>query len=410
MTVAGKFNIDEYWPGHTRWLKGAGLGPFKQHAGNGHAAPPPLWATPAVRNSRPMLVHLASEFDGHRPPDREFLVPHLIPSGNVTALYGNGGTGKSLIALQLAVAAVAGGKWLGQHVNGGDVLFLSAEDDLDEIHRRLVDIAIVEGLSLAELAGLKIVSLAGEDALLAITEGRGGELQPTARMTELTALVEDHQPALVVLDTLADLFAGEENDRAHARQFISMLRGIALHQRTTILLPCHPSLSGMASGAGTSGSTAWSNSVRSRLYLDKPKGDDGSDLDADTRVLRVAKANYASTDFELKVRWQNGVFVAEPGQGSDYLTRRGAQSHADEIFLKLVIAYDVEGRKVGAAVAGNYAPTVFASDPRAEGISMASFRDAMNRLLAARRVKVETFGPPSRPERRIVAVQPEAET
>jgi hypothetical protein len=45
------------------------------------------------------------------------------------------------------------------------------------------------------------------------------------------------------------------------------LRGLALETSSTALLLAHPSLSGMASGSGTSGSTAWSNSVRSRLYL-----------------------------------------------------------------------------------------------------------------------------------------------
>ncbi len=43
-------------------------------------------------------------------------VPGLIPAGNVTLLAGDGGTGKSLLAQQLADATVMGGTWLGQPV------------------------------------------------------------------------------------------------------------------------------------------------------------------------------------------------------------------------------------------------------------------------------------------------------
>jgi hypothetical protein len=75
------------------------------------------------------------------------------------------------------------------------------------------------------------------------------------------------QPAVVILDTLADLFPDNENDRAQARQFVGMLSAIAIKYKCAVILLAHPSPAGLNNGTGTSGSTGWNNSVRSRLYL-----------------------------------------------------------------------------------------------------------------------------------------------
>ncbi|HEY9147871.1 MAG TPA: AAA family ATPase, partial [Gammaproteobacteria bacterium] len=55
----------------------------------------------------------AADLEGLPIPEREWLVQDLIPARNVTLLYGDGGTGKSLLALQLAVAVALGRPWLG---------------------------------------------------------------------------------------------------------------------------------------------------------------------------------------------------------------------------------------------------------------------------------------------------------
>ena len=65
------------------------------------------------------------------------------------------------------------------------------------------------------------------------------------------------------------MFAGDENSRPQAQEFIGLLKRLARKQNCALLLLAHPSLSGMATGTGMSGSTAWSNSVRSRLYLER---------------------------------------------------------------------------------------------------------------------------------------------
>src|SRR3712207_8191309 len=46
----------------------------------------------------------------------------------------------STLALQLGVATAARRPWIGRQVVGGRAAYLSAEDDIDELHRRLVQI------------------------------------------------------------------------------------------------------------------------------------------------------------------------------------------------------------------------------------------------------------------------------
>jgi RecA-family ATPase len=360
-----------------------------------------------IETVKPLSFVKASKFADQPIPVRAWHVEDWIPAENVTLLGGDGGTGKSLTALQLAVATTAGRKWLGRAVRQGKSLILTAEDDLPEVHRRLADIVAEEGIGFADLDELAIVSLAGDDALLAVPDGRSNIIRPTALFGSLESLIEKFQPTLVVLDTLADLFGGEENQRAQARQFVGMLRGLAINYRLTMLLLAHPSLSGMASGSGSSGSTGWSNSVRSRLYIERVKGGDGSEDDPDARVLTSKKANYSAVGSQIKLRWRRGVFVTGQATANSFSVI-AAQAHAERIFLDLVASYEGEGRTVSATPSANYAPLIFSKDPRSDGIGKAGLAAAMNRLFNDKRITTEEYGPPSRRRNRIATPTGEA--
>jgi RecA-family ATPase len=204
----------------------------------------------------------------------------------------------------------------------------------------------------------------------------------------------------VVLDTLADIFAGNENARAEARQFIGLLRGLAIDHDLTVLLLAHPSLSGMATGSGTSGSTAWSNSVRSRLYLETIKDEKGKEIDANVRVLSVKKLNYGPADIQLRLRWSNGLFILDSATGS--FDKVAADAKAERVFLELLGLLAAQGRDVSPNAGRTYAPSVFEAHPQAEGIRKRGFAEAMERLLTAGRILVETIGPPSRRYKRVI--------
>lgn len=308
-------------------------------------------------------------------PPRDWLVHELVPQKTVTLFGGDGGTGKSLLALQLAVAVATGTAWLGRPVAQGRVIYVSAEDDDDEMHRRTDDIIRSAGLGYDDLDGLTLRSLAGEDALLAV-ETQVALIQSTL-FDELEARATLDSPALVIIDTLADVFPSNENDRAKVRQFVGILRGLALRRDCAVMLLGHPSLTGMSSGSGTSGSTAWSNSVRSRLYLSRI-APDGHEIDPDKRVLSTKKANYGRIGGEIAVTWRAGVFV--PDGTPDDLDLMAAGAKAQRVFLKLLADFTAQGRYVSASPSSTFAPNVFATHPKAEGMTARALKAAMNTL------------------------------
>jgi RecA-family ATPase len=133
---------------------------------------------------------------------------------------------------------VLGRSWLGADVVRGPVVYLGAEDDMDEMHRRFDAIAREQQVDLDRLEGLHICCLAGKNAVLA-TGSDHGVIQATDLWAEFRRLVISIKPKLVVYDTLADLFGGNENVRTQAQQFVSMLRGLALETSSTAVLLAH---------------------------------------------------------------------------------------------------------------------------------------------------------------------------
>nr|WP_213396240.1 AAA family ATPase [Yoonia sp.] len=337
-------------------------------------------------------IFRACDLNGQPVPERVWHVHDLIPANTVTLLSGDGGTGKSLCALQLAASTALQRPWLGLAVRHGKAVYLSAEDDKAELHRRLTDITRAENATLADLGDLTLGSLAGEDALLA-TVAKGGTLQATPLLEAVKQLLEHDCPDLLVLDTLADYFPGNENDRAQARQFIGMLRGLAINHRCAVVMLAHPSVAGMASGTGTSGSTGWNNSVRSRLYLSRVV-QDGYEQNPDARVLRTMKSNYSGIGGEIALTWQNGVFVADaPVTGLD---RMAASAKAERVFLALLRMFAEQGRTVNHAGGSTYAPKIFAEHPKSEGMTKRALKAAMDALLMTGKIRIAQSGPPSK--------------
>lgn len=326
------------------------------------------------------IIAVAS-FAGRPAPARPWHVPDMIPGRQVTLLGGDDKVGKSIIAMQLAVASVANREWVGKLPLQGPVVYLSAEDDTDELNRRFEAIAASYGVDLAELGDIKLIPMADRDAVMA-APAKPGIVTPTAVWRGLVAKVELFKPRFVIVDTLADVFAGNENIRSEARQFIGLLRGLAINFDLAILLLAHPSLSGLRDGTGTSGSTGWSNSVRSRLYLERLKDDQNREIEPDLRTLSVKRSNYGPADMELRLRWSGGCFELD-GTAAGGIGALAAGARAERVFCDLLATYIGQGRDVSPNRSNAYAPTEFAKHPAGKAIGKDALEAAMNR--AARR-------------------------
>src|SRR5262249_29696813 len=151
-----------------------------------------------------------------------------------------------------------------------------AEDEEDELHRRLADILCYYGATFAEAArkGLHLLSYAGQDCLLGIPD-KGGIIRPSSLWTRLEQAAMDIKPGSISIDTVADVYGGNEIDRGQVTGFVKMLQGGAMRARCSVSILAHPSVAGMSSGSGLSGSTAWHNKVRRPRLHARPRKPEG---------------------------------------------------------------------------------------------------------------------------------------
>jgi RecA-family ATPase len=337
---------------------------------------------------------------------REWLVADRIPMRNVSMLGGEGSIGKSLLLMQLSGAVVLGKDWIGTLPAQGPVLYMSCEEDDDEVRRRMEDVARHLDSTRQEMLdrGLRFLSFAGEDAVLAQPD-RFAVMRPTALFERVCRDALQQRPKLIVFDTVADVYAGKENDRAQTRQFITLLRGLAIDAAAAIVIAAHPSLTGIATDTGLSGNTGWHNSVRARMYFKPAPGDDTS-----LRVLEVKKNNYGPVNEAILLRWRDGAYVVQPGKGT--LERLAAEAELDHLFLKLLRRFAEQGRNVSDKRCPTHAPSVFVEQPEAKeaNATKKGLVEEMERLFAADKITVVKEGRPSHRTHRIIEKEAAADS
>lgn len=340
----------------------------------------------------PPAVVSAALFRQSEAPPRKWLVEGWIPANDVTLIGADGGTGKTTIGLQLAHAMECEGLWLGMQVAPGAVLYATAEEPEAEMHFRY---RAASAPTLSRPAyPLEIVSLAEyeDTALVTLVDGKP---QATELLHWLEQRAGDIGAKLVILDAAADFCAINESDRNQVRRAVAIFRAMAIRLDCAIILMAHPSVDGIKTGRGYSGSTHWNNAVRSRMYFTTPASDDGDEIDQDARILSLDKANRGRKGRKLTLRWKDGRFVLDE---TNSIESHAALAKAKDVFIELVKKLHKQNRK-GLGVnfnAKNYAPRVFEKHPGSEGIKAKLFERAMEALFEDEMIRVVVEGPPSK--------------
>jgi RecA-family ATPase len=155
----------------------------------------------------------------------------------------------------------------------------------------------------------------------------------------------------------------------------------------------HPSLAGISSGSGISGSTAWHGAFRFRQYLTSTKAEAGEQPDSDLRQLDFKKNQYGPIGESIVLRYQNGLFLPEGGLSS--LDKVARQVEAENTFLEFVKRMTEQNQDLGPnRTASNYGPVVIAR--QVKGFRKAEFETAMQRLIDTNRIHIRLEGPPTK--------------
>ncbi len=165
----------------------------------------------------------------------QWLVPGLIPAGQISVLGADGGTGKSSLWVDLAAAVSQGRACVldppGTVRPAGKVLFLSGEDS--------VAVVLKGKLRSAGAAMERIFTVTGE-ALNALKLGTA----------EFSALVRQLEPALVVIDPLQSFLPPGVNmaSRNEMRQALMSLIPLGEETGAATLIVCHTNKRKAAAG------------------------------------------------------------------------------------------------------------------------------------------------------------------
>jgi DNA polymerase-1 len=355
-----------------------------------------------VEGARIVWLDIA-KWDHEPTPDLDWAVYNRVSLQQVFLLSGMGGTGKSTIWLHECAAQVLGLDWFGVVPVVGPAVFIDAEDAEKILHRRLKVVGEHYGATLTDMAraGLHVTSWAGEDAVLAVA-AKNGKIEPTPRYRQLLEMAGDIRPKMIGIASSANVFAGNENDRAQVQQFISMLTRIAMTAEGALALISHPSVTGMANDSGISGSTQWHNAVRGRAYLTTVKPAEGAPEDNTLRDLIFKKNNYGPQEESVRLRWQNGMFLPAD---SAKISQTERENIAREVFLDLLRRFTRENRNVGEKPGPSYAPKRFIEELEAQraGLAKTDLEKAMRQLLRTGEIANEPYGRPSRESYRLIA-------
>lgn len=281
------------------------------------------------------------------PPAARYVFEPIIPRRVVTLLGGHGGMGKSVLALTLAVHAACGRQWGPFAAVQCRAVYISLEDDADTVRYRLR--RIIEAYNLppaGAVEGLQVFDGSGAEATLAVEVADAGihRLMQTAVMERVADACKG--AGLIVIDNASDAYGGNENERRQVRGFIRSLTQLARTSDAGLLLLAHIDKSAARAGsAGNSysGSTAWHNSVRSRLALI-------SDESSITLVHEKAQFSKAAEPMRLAFV-DHGVLTPLDARASQWAAESQVAADADAV-LDAVRAALLAGRTIGANATG----------------------------------------------------------
>lgn len=239
-----------------------------------------------VRDEIPIRTVHNAEVALRPPPEPKFCIPGLLGQPSLNLLVGDPGHKKSLLATDLAISVAMGKPWLDFPVIQQPVLLVEEESGFFRLWKRLNSALTAHGAS-AETP-FHFISVGSFD------------FRREDDMTDLTRIARSVKAGLIVIDALANIMVGgDENSVTSVQPILRNLRSVALGCSAAVLVIHHTNKSG-----DYRGSSSLSAGVDHMLSVHSPPGQDLIRLKTlksrDTKfVLLHAKANFKPDRFHL---------------------------------------------------------------------------------------------------------------
>ena len=193
--------------------------------------------TPAPAKPARFTVQPAHLFAQGKPPT--WMIKGFLPRAELAVLFGESGSGKSFLALDVAVDIAMGTPWRGRHTRQGRVVYIAAEG-AGGFRNRLKAIAQQRGIAL-------------EDIHIGVITDAPNMLEKTDALDVAKAIVAAGGADLVIVDTWAQVTPGSnENSGEDMGRALAHCKGIHRATGALVMLVHH-------SGKDTSkGARGWS--------------------------------------------------------------------------------------------------------------------------------------------------------
>lgn len=224
-----------------------------------------------------------------RPPER---ITGIAYEGMPTLIYGDGGMGKSTLAVAL-LTLVQAGRPLGEtfQVVKGNVLVLDYEASWEETWRRSHDVVTAMGLGKESMVHYRFCAA------------------PLVSEVEfLRAEIREKNIDVVLIDSAGPACGGEPENASNCLQYFSALRSLASTERPVTTVTLAHITKGGGGKSGPFGSVYWTNLPRNTFELKKAqkRGENYIDL-----ALHHRKTNIGTLrePIGLRVTWNQGIYL-----------------------------------------------------------------------------------------------------
>lgn len=246
------------------------------------------------------------------PEKRSYVFSEQVTAGTLCTIGGSGGVSKTMLTMQMAVAAAVGQEMAGIQVTEGASLLFLGEEDEAERDRRFGAICAHMNADLDVVnKRIKCFGAAGMD--IRLTQKIDSNPQATALVEKLIQLTKEHTEStgvpvrFIVIDHARLVLGGDPNDAQDVTQLTRVLTHIAHETKATVFLLAHSPKSVMAkegseiNSSDIAGSSAFVDNSRAAFMMwtmreKEAKNYHVSDVERST-YLRIenVKANYAKT-------------------------------------------------------------------------------------------------------------------
>jgi hypothetical protein len=187
----------------------------------------------------------------------EWIIEDLFEKDSTSIIFGDPGTGKSFIALDIGASIAAGVDYHTHRIrNNGPVVYICGEGQAT-IARRCRAWEIYHEVSLKDYPFYILeapIQISDEKSLAPLIQ----------ELKEIS--ISDGQPSLIIIDTWARLFGGEENSNSDTSKAIAVLDKIRAPYKCSVLIIHH---SGIADKTRGRGATSLNGAVDNAFQVKK---------------------------------------------------------------------------------------------------------------------------------------------